>query len=273
MTIAERRTPSLWGAGLIDTVPDDVLRKVEAQQARSGSGVRGTLARATGGGVGKFGWRGQTATLKQFVIGACANELGLRVPGVDQPLDPLDTKHASPGFDLTDEQCQALVAFVASLPPPRARQRLTPRERESFAEGRQLFHRTGCAECHVPALGEVSGIYSDLLLHDMGTELADQASANPPNMVATVVSPAYYGGPTDVFVDVPPETRRQWRTPPLWGVTRFAPYLHDGRAATLEAAIELHAGEARTAQQRYFKLPPEKRESLIAFLGAIGYED
>jgi CxxC motif-containing protein (DUF1111 family) len=62
---------------------------------------------------------------------------------------------------------------------------------------------------------------------------------------------------------------REWRTPPLWGVADSAPYLHDGRAATLNEAISLHGGEALAAKDRYFHLPDEDRRAVVEFLSCL----
>ena len=106
-------------------------------------------------------------------MGACANELGLQVPGNDQAVDPLDPAHKSPGFDLTEAQCDDLVAYVSGLPQPTQRKPVGFKAKESLTAGTYLFTHLGCAMCHMEKLGGVEGIYSDLLLHDMGPNLAD----------------------------------------------------------------------------------------------------
>lgn len=272
LRLAERSTPALFGAGLIDSIPNKVLEEVARRQAKAGGGVQGILAPATDGGIGKFGWRGQTSSLKQFVLGACANELGLEVPGNAQPMDPLTPYHRSPGLDLDQQQCDLLVAYVASLPPPTERVPRTVNELDDWRHGSRLFKRVGCAECHVPTLGDVVGIYSDLLLHDMGDELADPAAANQPGTARPSPGsiPQYYGGPRDVFATALPETTRQWRTPPLWGVGDSAPYLHDGRAGTLDEAILEHGGEATRSRKRYAALTIQARKKLLAYLESLG---
>ena len=63
--------------------------------------------------------------------------------------------------------------------------------------------------------------------------------------------------------------QREWRTPPLWGVADSAPYLHDGRAATLDAAIRWHGGEASEAATKYRTLTREDRKSVITFLASL----
>ena len=96
-------------------------------------------------------------------------------------------------------------------------------------EGRRLFVAVGCATCHMPSLGGVQGIFSDLLLHDMGQSLSDSG------MYYGVESPGSFAGPS----------AQEWRTPPLWGYRDSGPYLHDGRAQNLEQVVALHEGQAR----------------------------
>jgi CxxC motif-containing protein (DUF1111 family) len=269
LKITQRRAPALFGAGLINSIPDEVLLRVAAEQADRKLAPKGRLAVASDGRVGRFGWRGQTATLEQFVLGACANELGLQVAGNAQAPDPLDPKRVVSGMDMDQEAANHLVAFVSSLPPP---PRTLPggRSNDSIIAGEQVFHSVGCADCHQPKLGRVAGIYSDLLLHDMGSELADPVGANSANAVIASSTPPYYGGGPDVFADVPASTKREWRTPPLWGVANSAPYLHDGRATTLHEAILKHSGEATASRLDYAKLSANERNDLIAFLKSLG---
>jgi cytochrome c peroxidase len=61
-------------------------------------------------------------------------------------------------------------------------------------------------------------------------------------------------------------TEEEWRTPPLWGLRDSAPYLHDGRAGTIEEAIRLHGGEASASAQRFEKLPARDQAELQFFL-------
>jgi CxxC motif-containing protein (DUF1111 family) len=268
LRIVQRSTPALFGAGLIDKIPDDALANLAKSQAQGRDAIKGQVAIATAGKAGKFGWRGQTATLSEFVMGACANELGLEVPGHSQGVDPLDPQYKAKGTDLVQSQCDDLTAFVANLPRPIQRHPTSLNERKTWDAGEQVFNSVGCANCHIRQVADIDGLYSDLLLHDMGPELADPAGANPSSSSGGV-SPAYYGGPTDLFATVPPITKRQWRTPPLWGVADSAPYLHDGRAATLTEAIRLHAGEAMGSVRLFVMLPSAERQKLLTFLGSL----
>src|SRR4029077_15768513 len=89
---------------------------------------------------------------------------------------PWKKDYKAPGLDLTSDQCDALTRFVASLPKPRVRPPDSPQQADEIERGRKLFASIGCAACHRPKLGDVDGIYSDLLLHDMGRELSDSGS-------------------------------------------------------------------------------------------------
>ncbi len=125
------------------------------------------------GRIGKFGWKGQTASLRDFTLTACAVELGLNVPGHEQAVVPYKPEYRSPGLDLTDQECNALISFLASLPAPSRSPAVNADYAAYLETGERLFAETGCAACHTRKLGDVDGIYSDLLLHDMGPALAD----------------------------------------------------------------------------------------------------
>jgi CxxC motif-containing protein (DUF1111 family) len=203
------------------------------------------------------------------LAGGSANLVGA---DSDQPIDPLDPTYKAPGLDLTQEQCTDLTAFVASLPPPRQRKPSSAADAERVNSGARLFTATGCADCHMEKLGSVNGIYSDLLLHDMGTALADPAGAGsgrPSSRKAGQRRSGYFGESNDAFEFVPPEALQRWRTPPLWGVADSAPYLHDGRAATLQDAIMAHGGEAIAARKSFAALPAPERRKIVAFLNSL----
>ena len=115
---AQRNTSALFGTGLIDQIPDEVLLALEKSQPTAFPGISGRAAPAPGG-IGRFGWRAKTARLSEFVLQACANEVGLQVIGAAQGVIPSNPEYRSPGLDLTLEESSALVAFVTALPPPR----------------------------------------------------------------------------------------------------------------------------------------------------------
>jgi RNA polymerase sigma factor (sigma-70 family) len=250
LSVSQRNTPALFGAGRIDAISSDVLAAVAAQQPAE---VRGRISRTPDGRVGRFGWKAQIAGLSEFVRAACANELGLEVPGHPQAVSPLAPSRKTKGPDMTEADCDDLVAYLRGLPAPVAVDPSGPQGTPGIGEGRRLFADVGCADCHVPTLGNVRGIFSDLLLHDMGQSLSDSGS--------------YYGndGPTSPGGPNPQE----WRTPPLWGYRDSAPYLHDGRAEDLEEAVALHGGQARGSARRFFALTAEDRFHVETFLKSL----
>ena len=263
-TIAHRRTTPLFGLGLIEAIPDDTIR----QHARihQPDGITGCVAEVkditTGRRrIGRFGWKAQHATLLAFSADAYLNEMGItsrffpheNAPNgkaallalFGPPQGPEDEVDPATGRSDID----ALADFMRVLAPP-PRLPLTA----SARAGEALFTQTGCAHCHTPVMytgaspiralhRQPVALYSDLLLHDMRT-LGDgiaQGAAGPHEM----------------------------RTPPLWGVRASAPYLHDGRAATLHDAIAAHRGEARIVRDRYLRLSPTQRRQLLDFLHCL----
>jgi CxxC motif-containing protein (DUF1111 family) len=263
--LSQRNTPALFGARLIDEIPDRIIvANAKAERMRWGMASHEDETVPVGrplylpdGRVGRFGWKAQMASLSDFVRAACANELGLSNPAQDQPT-PLYAKVAmrSTKYDLTLEQCDQITAFCAALARP-VEQLPKDITAEHAAAGRALFLRVGCVECHTPNLGSVEGLYSDLLLHRMGADLAGGG---------------YYGDPLVPVSGAAPgtaPTTTEWRTPPLWGVADSAPYLHDGRAPTLDLAIRLHGGQGTRAARNYVALDETDQAKLIAFLKTL----
>ena len=189
----ERNTPALFGAGLIDDIPHDVILANVEQSRVLHPEVTGRVPLTPEGRVARFGWKGDVADLVTFVSAACSVELGLEVPGSPQP-GPRPT-----GLDLDLDELESLIAYVRSLPPPVER-----RMGRSAREGAELFDSIGCTACHTAALGEVDGLYSDLALHDMGNDLGEASGAGS------------YGAPTTV-------ASQEWRTPPLWACATPVP--------------------------------------------------
>ena len=286
LVASERNAPALFGAGAIDRIPARALEEVAASQAliaaempKTPSGhlsVSGRVARLTDGRVGRFGWKGQIPTLREFTLQACALELGLEVPGFPQTTPPSNLAYKAPGLDLTADQCDALVKFVASLPPPRRKPPETKQLATQIAAGRKLFDRIGCSVCHRPKLGDAEGIYSDLLLHDMGNLLTDNGGyglsiladeTSNDRLELPVVDPSRRN--TEQKKSKFGAAAREWRTPPLWGLRDSAPYLHDGRADTISAAIAFHDGEGFDSAQEFQRLSLRKRQQIELFLQSL----
>jgi CxxC motif-containing protein (DUF1111 family) len=140
-----------------------------------------------------------------------------------------------------------------------------------------MFGSIGCTNCHAAKVGNVEGIYSDLLLHDMGQETAedgsyadstDDSSDEPliPREAVEVAGKQPQPAPSRAARGA---NRREWRTPPLWGFRDSGPYLHDGRAQTLEEAVALHGGQGEAAAQAFFQLAPKERLQVEAFLKTL----
>ena len=163
-------------------------------------------------------------------------------------------------YDLAVDDCSMLVDFVRSLPPPVLRY-----DEASITQswGYTVFETVGCATCHAPRLGRVNGIYSDLLLHDMGDRMRASGGYGSPSVI---VDKATNKDKTQASGEA---AATEWRTAPLWGVATSKPYLHDGRADTLDEAIRLHGGEAAATSERYAKLSTIDHNALILFLRSL----
>lgn len=250
MMLSQRNAPPLFGLGLIDSLANSVLDRVAAAQPHK---VRGRVSKKGDGRVGRFGWKAEIPTLEEFVFAACANELGLEVVGHHQGISPISREAISTTPDLTPTECGAMVSYIRNLPVPVALDFSRSEVRSSVEAGRSAFAKVGCATCHTPDLGDIHGIYSDLLLHDMG-------------------KPLTAGGGYRALVDADnpdgPQTH-EWRTPPLWGFHDSGPYLHDGRAETLDQVVREHRGQAEESALRYFRLPVKERLEVQLFLRSM----
>ena len=257
--VAHRASISLFGAGLVEAIPDETLRGLEDPFDRNGDGVRGRAAivvdLASGEPrVGRFGWKAQHATLVAFVADAFRNEMGI-------PSGLLPQEYA---FGVSDEQMRRCnptrgviqrengIDFVAAFLRFLAPVARGPIDGE-VGDGERIFRAIGCAACHVPTLAtgpsanplfnrQSVPLFSDLLLHDIGTgDGIPQAAA----------------------------TAEEIRTPALWGLRLRRPFLHDGSAATTEDAIVRHQQEAELARRGFLQLSPDDRGRLLAFLRSL----
>lgn len=251
--LAERNTPSLFGLGLVDKLGDKALIAQAAKQRELGLG--GRVARTADGRVGKFGWKGQKATLRDFVEEAAAGELGLESARKHQGSDPRGPVESGPGIDLSQDQIDAMTAYVAALPRP---SNIAAESRT----GQRLFRELECAKCHVPKLGDIENLYSDLLLHDMKPENREAG-----NYVVFGVAEPVPANNNDTSGG--PARPNEWRTPPLWGIANSAPYMHDGRSPTIEQAILEHGGEAESSSTKFNRLNDAQQAQLIKYLQSL----
>src|SRR6266702_7617756 len=249
-----RTTPDLFGFGLLDAVPDAEILALADPLDRNGDGISGRPNRTADGRLGRFGRKAQAATLREFNADAFVMEMGVTNP-LNQTEQTIGGLPLPPGIDPLPEpevslaQLDAVDAFVRFLsPPPRALLGLLG------ARGAFVFSRIGCASCHRPVL--VTGAnpvralrfkavpaFTDLLLHDMGQHLADICLGQ--------AQPA------------------EFRTEPLMGLRFATTFLHDGRAATISQAIDLHGGEGLAARNRFVRLTTFERAALLKFLGSL----
>jgi CxxC motif-containing protein (DUF1111 family) len=266
INLSQRKTPALFGAKLIDEIPDrDIIANERIERLNSGldtpkergKAPLGRVSRMADGRIGRFGWKAQTVSLAEFVRAACANELGLGNPGQAQPQPLGNPGYVCVSYDLTLAQCDQLTEFINSLPRPAERPLQDPEAGRRVRAGKSLFGSVGCADCHTPDVGSVRGLYSDLLLHEMGEDLEAGGNYND----RPLDDPAFQPGTGPLPAE--------WRTPPLWGIARSAPYLHDGRARTLEEAIRLHGGQGSASAEQFNKLSADERTALVAFLKTL----
>jgi CxxC motif-containing protein (DUF1111 family) len=258
-------TTALFGAGWIDRISSrSILHQHRARSLGAIgnelvgdlSGIRPGRARILPDGrLGKFGWKAQFATLREFVASACANELGLGNPLMEQARPIAHGQYTKVTPDLDQKQFASLVAFVDTLPRPTEVAAADPGEQGLIERGKTMFRQVGCAVCHTPELAGVTGIYSDFLLH----RLSDPAGQGG-------------GGYAEVpKVPLPNEhpLQDEWKTPPLWGVADSAPYFHDGRSPTLEEAIFRHNGDAASVTRAFESLPASDQTSIVRFLKSL----
>jgi len=256
---ALRQTTPLFGAGLVEAIPDAQISARADDEAVLDPGVAGRthLVTSVSDGevhVGRFGWKAQHALLLDFSGDAYVNEMGItnrlfpeeNAPNGDLGLLASCDTVADPE-DVTDD-IDAFTDFMRFLAPPQQRAQSSPR----IQRGAQAFVSAGCAFCHYtgyvaaspsPAIGgQLVEAFSDFLLHDIGT------------------------GDGIVQGDA---QGTEIRTAPLWGLRRSGPYLHDGSASTISLAIESHGGQATAARDAYLALPAEDRRAIIRFLRTL----
>ena len=251
--------PALYGIGLLEAVPEAELERLADPDDADGDGISGRLGRFPDGRAARFGRKGDAATVGDFVESALRFELGFTTEGhpreelrngveVPAAADPM----ADPEMDA--ETMGILTDYVRLLAPLAPEIPASPQAADSVRVGGEVFQEVGCARCHVAelttgpapesALAEKRiQAYSDLLLHDLGGAEGD--------------------------VCTPQAGPGEYRTAPLWGLRHRSLFLHDGSAATLQAAIEAHRGEAEEVTQAFQTLSPERRALLLRFLAHL----
>lgn len=268
--LEEINTPPLFGLAAIERISDTALSVHAAKRSLrkigrefdgdfEGTGV-GRLRTPALGRIGKFGWKGQFATIEEFVANACAMELGLTNHRVAQTIPNQFIHDDSAKLDMSKQQLYELVSFVKNLPPPRQVIPDDPKLAQMVSDGEAVFAAVGCADCHVPNMGGAVGVYSDFHLYEVENE----------KVVDTYQEPDFDSEFTLPFDHPRPS---EWKTPPLWGVADSAPYFHDGGSPTLLAAIMRHGRDGKYAREQFESLPDADKKSLLAFLKSLQAPD
>ncbi len=242
--VETRQTPTVFGLGLVDRIPDANIIANADPDDLDGDGISGRV-RMVNDRVGRFGHKCGVPRMVDFAADASLNELGLTVAAENSPFaGPTDSDGVNDP-ELTNEQFADLVFYCAHIAPPRRKLPEDPVARQRVNDGEQLFALAGCIACHRPETEGADGpvrAYSDFLLHD----IAD---------------------PSRHYVNEPGVAPAEFRTAPLWGVRDTAPYLHDGSAETIhEAVIKGHHGEAAPTRQRFEALSLDARTKIVEFV-------
>jgi CxxC motif-containing protein (DUF1111 family) len=251
----------LVGAGVLEAIDELALLGRADPGDCNGDGISGrpSYVRDPESGalrIGRFGWKAEKVSVEHQVADALEADLGVTSRVI----------HGEDGHvELSDEDLLRLTTYMRLIGVPAQRDRADP----AVARGELLFRSVGCAGCHAPETltGESHPFaelrrqrarpYTDLLLHDLGPDLADDS-----------------GEAGDREGDARPSAS-EWRTPPLWGVglsrevQGYVSLLHDGRAHSVLEAVLWHGGEASAVRERFVKLTTEEREALLRFVESL----
>ncbi|MFT5892124.1 MAG: CxxC motif-containing protein (DUF1111 family) [Dokdonia sp.] len=261
-----RVAQQMIGLGLLDAIPESTLMTLADPSDIDNDGISGRPnmvfdVESNTQKVGRYGWKANQPTIKQQVAAAFSGDLGITSPifpeencpsGIDCTTIP---NGGSP--EISEENLNNVTFYSSTLSVPARRDV----DDDEVLRGKQLFTEINCAACHTPKIetgahpiavlaNQTIRPYTDLLLHDMGEDLAD----NTPDFDAT---------------------GKEWRTQPLWGiglietVNDHTNLLHDGRARNIEEAILWHGGEATTSKNDFMSLSISERQQLITFINSL----
>lgn len=264
--------PPNTGLGFLEAVPDATIIALADPDDLDGDGISGVVSyvdppdffepfpfnapNAEGKYIGRFGRKSAAINLLAQTAGAYRQDMG--ITSEFEPEEPQGSTIAAHEADVSTEEVLAVVFYLQALKAP---ERRNP-DKPAVLAGESLFADINCSGCHSPQLEttnfHISGLsnvtfypYTDLLLHDMGEELDDN----------------YTEGSA---------TTAEWRTTPLWGLG-LAPnaqggsyfLMHDGRARSIDEAIQLHGGEGANSRAAYNALSDSEKGQLIEFLESL----
>ncbi|HCT74362.1 di-heme oxidoreductase family protein [Psychrobacter aquimaris] len=289
LMVSPRVALPMIGLGLLEQIPDEAIKKQAVDNKNSTNGdISGkfnwVMDPQTGKhALGRFGWKaGQTKLITQNQS-AFNEDMGLtsnirphescmptQTACMNATTGADEQGNGKPPVEVNDEVAKFVEFYTRNLAVPHRRDADT----KLVLAGKKRFYEMGCQSCHTPRYqlpktdddhleqhGQVIYPYTDLLLHDMGDDLADRTIAGK--------LPA-----KDIQVEFLANSY-EWRTPALWGiglaqtVDPQATFLHDGRARTLMEAVLWHGGEAQKQQQKVLKLDKQGRTELNAFLQSL----
>ena len=210
--------------------------------------------------LGRFGWKAGTPSVLVQTAGAFNEDMGLTnfLKSAESSSNQSNSDPNAVSPEVSREFLENVVFYSLTLGVPAGRNFDDP----NVIGGQKIFEQLKCASCHIPSFttGNYEGIpeishqkiypYTDMLLHDMGDDLAD----NRPEFQAN---------------------GKEWKTRPLWGIGLTAvtsghtSFLHDGRARNLTEAILWHGGEAEKSREGFKKLSAKDREMLLKFLQSL----
>lgn len=264
-----RVAQQMIGLGLLEAVPEAALLANADPEDKTADGISGRANRVidavTGKeAIGRFGWKANQANLTSQNAGAAFGDIGLtssvhpKENCTPAQKDCLAAPIGGDEIDLSESFLERLTLYTRLLAVPAQRNTDDP----AVIKGNKLFSQFGCATCHVTTLqtDDAASLpelanqkfhpFTDLLLHDMGPDLAD----NRPDGVAS---------------------GSEWRTPPLWGIGHFQAtnghqrLMHDGRARGPAEAILWHGGEAKNAREAFRNASKTDRDALVSFLNSL----
>jgi CxxC motif-containing protein (DUF1111 family) len=262
----------VFGSGLIEAITDGTIlaNKAANASAKAALGISGHENRSGNDGtITRFGWKAQNKTLQIFSAEAYNVEMGVTNEGFQTERDQTPGCQFNPtpedqtNFTLTQPQklpsdIVMFSHFMRFLAPPTPACTVGVNCSASINNGSALFSSIGCALCHTPSLttgpsvfggtsNQTANLFSDVLLHHMGTNLADGINQGT-------------GGPDE------------FRTAPLWGVGQRIFFLHDGRTTDLLAAVQAHSSsgsEANGALSNFTGLTASQKQDILNFLRSL----
>lgn len=268
-TFSKFTPPANTGLGFLELVSDaDILAMADPNDANA-DGISGVpnyeylpsfitpfqnAIPRNGKYIHRFGKKAAAYNLLHQTVNAYNQDIG--ITSTFQPKDVYTGLNIDP--EVSDVTVHNVVFYLQTLKAPIQRNQNDP----EVLQGKSLFIQTGCESCHKQTMktgfSTIAALsnktfhpYTDLLLHDMGSGLDD----------------GYTEGNAKTS---------EWRTPPLWGLglspnSQGGQYflLHDGRAKTIEEAIQLHGGEAQQSKEKFQQLSVQERNNLVKFLKSL----